>query len=134
MSKRSRKLTRKLQTRPHILTQVTSQVSSTTEDSSEDISQRLEEAVLLDHFECVMSLFKAYLLSVGVLFLALDLLRRSARNLTTLQDSRLAVQLLGPLCLSIASKYEQRSTFSLVDLIKASPNLLPCRYIPDEYQ
>ena len=80
-----------------------------------------------------MSLFKAYRLSINVLFLGLDLLRRSSRNLSTLQEESLAVQLLGPLCLSIASKYEQRSTFSIHDMIKASPNLLPCRHITDEY-
>jgi len=70
------------------------------------LNQRNKEAILLDHFECVMSLFKAYRLSINVLFLGLDLLRRSSRNLSTLQEESLAVQLLGPLCLSIASKYE----------------------------
>jgi len=71
-----------------------------------------------------MSLFKAFRMSVNVLFLALDLLRRASNALAY---PGLASDLLGPLCLSIACKYEQRSTFNLTDLIAGSPHLLPNR-------
>lgn len=70
----------------------------------------------LHQVELVLKIFKTFKLEVCTLFLTLDMLRRVAvemRSANKYQISETAKKLAGPLCMTLACKYDIRSTFSI---------------------